>query len=124
MEPRYGWRDVNRWFADWMATFEGAVRFDELEIERGRNGLAVTALHTARGRESGAEITARNAWAYWFRKGKSSASRSTAQRRTPVPPSASNRASKPFETRLLELSARGILRADVAGERRDCAAQL
>ena len=32
--------------------------------------IAVTALHTARGRGSGAEITARNAWAYWFRNGK------------------------------------------------------
>ena len=69
-EARYGWRDVNRWFADWMATFAGGVRFDELEIERGRNALAATALHTARGRESGAEITARSAWAYWFRRGK------------------------------------------------------
>ena len=69
-EPRYGWRDVNRWFADWMATFAGSVRFDELEVERGRNALAATARHTARGRESGAEITVQQAWAYWFRKGK------------------------------------------------------
>ena len=69
-EPRYGWREVNRWFADWMATFAGGVRFDELVIERGRNGLAATARHTARGGESGAEITTQQAWAYWFRKGK------------------------------------------------------
>ena len=66
----YGWRDANRWLADWMATFDGTVRFDELEIERGRNGLVATALHTARGAESGAEVTTRQAWAYWFRKGK------------------------------------------------------
>jgi ketosteroid isomerase-like protein len=69
-DVRYGWRDVNRWFADWMATFAGGVWFDELEIERGRNGLAATARHIARGRKSGAEITAQHAWAYWFRKGK------------------------------------------------------
>ena len=69
-EPRYGWRDVNRWFADWMATFAGGVRFDDLEVERGRNALAATARHTARGRESGAEITHQQSWAYWFRKGK------------------------------------------------------
>jgi ketosteroid isomerase-like protein len=69
-EPRYGWREVNRWFADWMATFGGGVRFDDLIVERGRNALAATARHTVRGRESGAEITAQQAWAYWFRKGK------------------------------------------------------
>ena len=69
-EPRYGWRDVNRWFADWMATFAGGVRFDELEIERGQDGLAATARHVVRGRESGAEVTTQQAWAYWFRKGK------------------------------------------------------
>ena len=69
-QPRYGWRDVNRWFADWMATFAGGVRFDDLQVERGRNALAATARHTARGRESGAEVTVQQAWAYWFRKGK------------------------------------------------------
>ena len=69
-EPRYGWQEVNRWFVDWMATFAGGVRFTELEVERGRNALAATALHTVRGRESGAEVTTRQAWAYWFRKGK------------------------------------------------------
>jgi len=69
-EPRYGWRDVNRWFADWMATFGGTVRFDDLVVERGRNALAATARHTVRGRDSSAEITAQQAWAYWFRKGK------------------------------------------------------
>jgi ketosteroid isomerase-like protein len=69
-EPRYGWRDVNRWFADWMATFGGGVQFEDLKVERGRNALAATARHTARGRESGAEVTVQQAWAYWFRKGK------------------------------------------------------
>ncbi|MGH7129504.1 MAG: hypothetical protein ACREIV_13120, partial [Planctomycetaceae bacterium] len=68
--PRYGWREVNRSFADWMATFAGGVRFDELRIERGRNALAATARHTARGRESGAQIATQQAWAYWFRKRK------------------------------------------------------
>src|SRR5215212_2702565 len=41
-EVRYGWRDVNRWFADWMSTFGGGVRFDDFEVEVGRNALAAT----------------------------------------------------------------------------------
>ena len=65
----YGYRDVNRWFADWMNTFGGRVRFEDLQIERGRNALAATARQVA-GSSGGVDIASQPAWAYWFREGK------------------------------------------------------
>ena len=61
---------VGRMFGDWMSTFDGGVVFDEMVIERGRDALAMRARMTARGRESGVELTQDWAWAYWMRCGK------------------------------------------------------
>ena len=61
---------VGRMFGDWMSAFYGGVVFDEIVIKRGRDALAMKARMTARGRESGLELTQDWAWAYWMRCGK------------------------------------------------------
>lgn len=66
----YGKEAVGRWFGDWMRTFDRSVRFDELEIEKGEDALAMHGRMTARGAESGLELTEEWHWAYWFRQGK------------------------------------------------------
>jgi ketosteroid isomerase-like protein len=66
----FGPAAVGRWFADWFAAFEDDVTFDVVKVEHGHDGLAVHARHTARGKESGAELTLDLYYAYWFRDGK------------------------------------------------------
>ena len=65
-----GLRAAGQWFADWLSAFDDPVRFDLAELVPGRDGLALHARHTARGRESGAELTLDVFYAYWFRDGR------------------------------------------------------
>ena len=64
----FGRENVGRWFAEWLVTFDDIV-FD-IEIVPGRDALAVHARHSARGKESGAEVAVDLYYAYWFRAGK------------------------------------------------------
>ena len=66
----FGLRAVGGWFADWLGAFEDPVRFDINELVQGRDAMAIHARHTARGRESGAELTLDIYYAYWFRDGR------------------------------------------------------
>ena len=64
-----GKENVGRWFAEWLSMFDHIV-FDIQTIAHGRDGLAVHARHSARGKESGAEAAVELYYAYWFREGK------------------------------------------------------
>jgi ketosteroid isomerase-like protein len=66
----YGKEAVGRWFGDWMRAFRGGVKFEDLRVERGEDGLALQARQIARGGESGVELTQQWFWSYSFRRGK------------------------------------------------------
>jgi ketosteroid isomerase-like protein len=66
----FGTAAVGQWFADWLGAFADGVSFEIVTVERGRDGLALHARHTARGKGSGAELTLDLYYAYWFREGR------------------------------------------------------
>ena len=65
----YGREAVTGWFGDWLSTLR-ETRFSDLEVEHGTEALALRAKHTARGAESGVELTTDLFYAYWFRQEK------------------------------------------------------
>ena len=65
----YGKDAIGRWFADWFNAFEDAT-FEIREFHQGRDGLALSARHAARGKGSGVEVALDLYYAYWFRDGK------------------------------------------------------
>ena len=65
----FGKDAVGRWFADWLLAFAD-VSFEIVEVVPGRDALAMHARHSARGRESGAEVGQDIYYAYWFRAGR------------------------------------------------------
>jgi glutamate-1-semialdehyde 2,1-aminomutase len=62
---------VGQWFGEWMSSFDTDLHFEITELlELPDGSVEVAADHAARGRTSGAEVTATVRWRYGFRDGR------------------------------------------------------
>ena len=60
-----GVEEVTGWYSRWFSSFDGATRFENLELAQLEDGrIRARADHHARGRSSGIEVTQEVVWMY------------------------------------------------------------